>query len=139
MKGVVTDENGEYVKAAVIKLFKIQDLSDEQDSDDDSETEAVTYAETDEEGRFVIRDLNPNEKYFIEIHVALPEKSGGKEAPDPIDEADDAEEEISIIDSLESFSVIDDMLRGSISSRCSCNISGYDYEEKSYLKKSNLW
>ena len=63
MQGVVTDDKGAYVKAAIVKLIKIRD------SNEESEPEAVTYAETDEEGRFLFQELNSDEKYFIEIYV----------------------------------------------------------------------
>lgn len=66
MQGIVIDERDAYVKAAIVKLFK------EKDSTDENEKQTVTYAETDEEGRFVIQELNPDEKYIIEIHVKSP-------------------------------------------------------------------
>jgi len=65
MQGVVTDSKGAYVKAAIVRLLKA--------GDEGSGDVSVTYAETDEEGRFVIRDLDPDEKYIIEIDVKLPE------------------------------------------------------------------
>ena len=65
MQGIVIDEESKYVKAAIVKMFKLQDLSDGSDT----EAEAVTYALTDENGRFVIRDLDSDENYTIEIHV----------------------------------------------------------------------
>lgn len=71
MQGIVMDEERNYVKAAIVKMFKMQDLSD----DSDTEAEVVTYAMTDENGRFVIRDLDPDENYTIEIHV---EEATGK-------------------------------------------------------------
>ena len=63
MQGIVTDEKGAYVKAAIVRLIIAKD------SDDESGAVAVTYAETDEEGKFVIQDLNPDEKYIIEVLV----------------------------------------------------------------------
>lgn len=78
MQGIVTDENGAYVKAAIVKLFKEGDLAGETGA------EAVTYAVTDERGRFVIQELNPDEKYMIEIHVESPRQA---EAKDPEKEA----------------------------------------------------
>ncbi|MEL7658422.1 MAG: hypothetical protein AAGU75_21230, partial [Bacillota bacterium] len=65
MQGVVIDEERKYVKAAVVKVFRMQDLSD----DSDTEVKAITYTWTDQNGRFVIRDLDPDEDYTIEIHV----------------------------------------------------------------------
>ena len=67
MQGIVTDEKGTKVKAAIVVLLKVKE------SEDVSEAETATYIETDEEGRFMIQDLNPDDKYFIEIHV---ERSG---------------------------------------------------------------
>ena len=72
MQGIVTDENGAYVKAAIVKLFKEGDLTGEAGA------EAVTYAVTDERGRFVIQELNPDEKYMIEIHVESPQQAEAK-------------------------------------------------------------
>jgi len=72
MQGIVTDENGAYVKAAIVKLFKEGDLTGEAGA------EAVTYAVTDERGRFVIQELNPDEKYMIEIHVESPQQAAAK-------------------------------------------------------------
>lgn len=64
MLGVVTDQEGGYVKAAVIKMFKEQD--------EDSELQAVTYAMTDENGRFAVQNLDPDEKYVIEVYLENP-------------------------------------------------------------------
>jgi hypothetical protein len=73
MQGFVTENKGAYVKAAIIKFTKISDMTDVQESGDeingDENKECVTYAETDEEGRFVIRNLNPEDRYVIEIFV----------------------------------------------------------------------
>jgi|GEM_PF-2187270 len=66
MQGVVTDSRGAYVRAAIVRLLKAGDA--------EAGDVSVTYAETDEEGRFVIRDLDPNEKYIVEIDVKLPEQ-----------------------------------------------------------------
>ena len=66
MQGIVIDEESNYVKAAIVKIFKMQDLSDDET---EAEAEAVTYALTDENGRFVIQDLDPDANYMIEIHV----------------------------------------------------------------------
>lgn len=66
MQGVVRDEKDRYVKAAIVKLFKVNDSSD------DSDAEAITYTKTDDNGRFIIQDLNPEEKYIIEIHIEDP-------------------------------------------------------------------
>ena len=61
MQGIVTDEKGAYVKAAIVRLIIAKD------SEDGSGAVAVTYVETNEEGKFVIQDLNPDEKYIIEV------------------------------------------------------------------------
>ncbi len=63
MEGIVTDEKGTKVKAAIVVLLKVKE------PEDISDAETATYIETDEEGRFMIQDLNPDDKYFIEIHV----------------------------------------------------------------------
>ncbi|HYE67222.1 MAG TPA: hypothetical protein VEA58_01345 [Anaerovoracaceae bacterium] len=73
MQGVVTDDKGAYVKAAIVKLIKIRD------SNEESEPEAVTYAETDEEGRFLFQEINSDEKYFIEIYVDRSELNDKKD------------------------------------------------------------
>lgn len=158
MQGVVTDDKGAYVKAAIVKLIKILD------SDEESEPEAVTYAETDEEGRFIFQELNSNEKYIIEIYVDRPESSDKKdeeetkkefvkiEEPESNceteNEGSDSEldEEINefldgngIIDSLKTNNMIDDIVRGSISI-CNLNyMADLNLKEKPYLTKSNLW
>lgn len=82
MQGIVTDENGAYVKAAIVKVYKFKDTDDEADST------AVTYAETNEEGDFIIRELDPDEKYMIEVHVGAPEPKAeaepeSKAGPEP--------------------------------------------------------
>ena len=63
MQGIVTDVEGRYVKAAIVKLYKAQDSSM------DSEIEQITYALTDDEGNFMIQDMDPDEKYIIEVHL----------------------------------------------------------------------
>ncbi len=63
MQGIVVDEEGGTVKAAIVKLYKTQESSC------DTEMETITYTSTDENGNFVIQDLDPDEKYVIEIHV----------------------------------------------------------------------
>lgn len=165
MQGVVTDDKGAYVKAAIVKLIKIRD------SNEEPELEAVTYAETDEEGRFLFEELNSDEKYFIEIYVDRSELNDKKdnektdvssepatmmEEPEKIDgadfEADDPntddelEEERTdfsdgngIIDHLKTNNMIDDKIRGSISI-CNLNfMTDLNLKEKPYLTKSNLW
>lgn len=153
MHGVVTDDKGAYVKAAIVKLIKIQD------SNEESEPEAVTYAETDEEGRFLFQELNSDEKYFIEIYVE-PEKNVEPEKEvesikieEP--ESNNIENEVSdseadeemidfadgngIIDHLKTNNMIDDKIRGSISI-CNLNyMTDLNLNEKPYLTKSNLW
>lgn len=94
MQGVINDEKGSYVNAAIIRLIKFQDHTDREDQTD--EAEAVTYAETDEKGRFVIQDLNPEEKYIIEI---LLEKSDSN--PEAEKDSDDKKELDEVKDSGE--------------------------------------
>lgn len=67
MQGIVTDEKGAYVKAAIVALFRETETSGE------TEEGAVTYDETDEKGRFLIQELNPDDKYIIEVFVPRPE------------------------------------------------------------------
>lgn len=76
MQGIVTDEKGSKVKAAIVVLLKVKD------PDDESDTEIATYAETDEEGRFMIQDLNQDDKYFIEIHVDHSDSGNKKNQPE---------------------------------------------------------
>ena len=66
MQGVLINEKGGYVKAALVKVFKIKDLP--EDSED--KEEEVTYTLTDESGRFVIRELDPEGNYTFEILTA---------------------------------------------------------------------
>ena len=158
MQGVVTDDKGAYVKAAIVKLIKILD------SNEESEPEAVTYAETDEEGRFIFQELNSDEKYIIEIYVDRSESSDKKdeeetkkeivkiEEPEskyetendvsdsePDEEIDDFLDGNGIIDRLKTNNMIDDIVRGSISI-CNLNyIADLNLKEKPYLTKSNLW
>lgn len=80
MQGFVKDEKGAYVKSAIVRLLKINDTAGE------SKEEAVTYAETDEEGRFVIGELNPEERYIIEVHIEIPEPPVREAVPEPEDE-----------------------------------------------------
>lgn len=63
MLGVITDEEGRYVKAAILKMYQ------EKDTFEDSEIQTITYALTDEQGKFVVQNLDPDEKYVIEIYV----------------------------------------------------------------------
>ena len=77
MRGIVTDEKGAYVKAAIVTLFK------EAESAGETEEEAVTYDETDEKGRFLIQDLNPDDKYIIEVYVRRPEPAEKPVEPEP--------------------------------------------------------
>ncbi len=65
MQGIVIDNKGAYVKAAIVTVFK--------EMTEETEDEAITYDETDENGRFLIQDLNPDDKYVIEVYVARPE------------------------------------------------------------------
>ena len=63
MLGVITDEEGKYVKAAILKMYQ------EKDTFEDSAIQTITYALTDEQGKFVVQNLDPDEKYVIEIYV----------------------------------------------------------------------
>jgi phosphoenolpyruvate synthase/pyruvate phosphate dikinase len=67
MQGVVIDEKGRTIEAAIVKIIKAQK------SEKGIEDETVTYTRTDENGRFHISDLGTNEEYIIEIHLEKPE------------------------------------------------------------------
>ncbi len=152
MQGIVTDEKGAYVKAVIVKLYR------EKAPTEETETEAVTYAETDEKGRFIIQDLNPDEKYMIEIYTEIPEPSreeehepdGKAEAPDgkaedpdgkledpESDEDDELEEEPYIIDSLTANSQSAENNSENASIKSVYDMSYLN--DKAYLKKNNLW
>ncbi|MDD4565546.1 MAG: carboxypeptidase-like regulatory domain-containing protein [Eubacteriales bacterium] len=62
MQGVVIDEKGGAVEAVIIRIIKAQES-------EEVNAEAVTYTKTDENGRFFIRNLEPEEEYIIEIHL----------------------------------------------------------------------
>lgn len=87
----MTDEKGAYVKAAIVRLLKAKD--------DGAGSVTVTYAETDEEGRFVIQELAQNEKYIVEIRMA-PE-SEVKEAATAETEAEPAEPALAAVPEAE--------------------------------------
>lgn len=86
MQGIVKDDKGAYVKSAIVRLLKISDAVGE------SNEEAVTYAETDEEGRFVIGDLNPEDRYIIEVHIEIPEPAVREAEPELYDETEPYDE-----------------------------------------------
>lgn len=155
MQGIVTDEKGGYVKAAIIKLIKKKDLTDE------IEEGAVTYAETDEEGRFVIQELNPDEKYIIEIHVESPEPA--EKEPETVAEEPAAQEffdnildeeldeetadlddetflvkETRIVDSL-ATDRRDRVTSSSNMAAANCLYNMTGLKEKTHMKKNNLW
>ncbi|MDD3168011.1 MAG: carboxypeptidase-like regulatory domain-containing protein [Eubacteriales bacterium] len=124
MQGIVTDEKGTKVKAAIVVLTKVKD------PDDESDTEVATYAETDEEGRFMIQDLNPDDKYLIEIHVEHSEIDIKK---------DEALEDHCIIDSLKNNSRTDDAKRRTICINNLYFISDPDRKDKLYLMQNHFW
>lgn len=162
MEGFVTDEKGACVKGAIVKLYKKTQDADRQDPAD--EAKAITYAETDEEGRFLVRGLDPGEKYIIEIHVDISgsESYGGKDVsnsedrnicPDIDDEIfdkdtdetaddydeDDRIEEKDIVDSLMENAHIDSTAREKYSINSLYYKTAVDLKGKLYLKKNNLW
>lgn len=159
MQGLVT-ENGRYVKAAIIKFYEIQD------SDADNfDTETVTYAETDDEGRFVLLDLDPEASYRIEIFVERQENDSEKsedvsiheDEVIPINAAEILEtveeilnplsavavekppEESKIVDGIPSFSVANSTMSENIAVNNLYNYAGLNMKNKPYLKKINLW
>jgi len=146
MQGIVIDDNGAYVKAAIIKITKSNDPAGKP------EAEAVTYAETDEEGVFEIGDIDPGAKYIIEIHVKKPiPDSADKKAPVDAEELDRYDEELEpdddidelpagnvIVDSLAVNNMTHEIVRENISV-CGLYNIGYEIKNKAYLKKNNLW
>jgi hypothetical protein len=145
MQGIVKDDKGAYVKSAIVRLLKIRDEVGESDE------EAVTYAETDEDGKFVISDLGPDERYIIEIHIEIPEPEVLKAEPETVyeqetvyePEADDEPEqdiepEPEIIDSLIFGSSAAETIKMNLSVDSLYNI-GFDPKGKSYLTKNNTW
>lgn len=157
MQGIVKDDKGAYVKSAIVRLLKISDAVGESDE------EAVTYAETDEDGKFVISDLGPNERYIIEIHIEIPEpavveaepepvyvpeqddESEFEDEPEPEDEPEDETEPEDepestgeIVDSLNFGSTAGETIKVNLSVNSLYNI-GFDPKEKSYLTKNNCW
>jgi hypothetical protein len=161
MQGFVKDDKGAYVKSAIVRLLKISDAVGE------SKEEAVTYAETDEEGRFVIGELDPEERYIIEVHIEIPEpparEAEPEDEPEPEDEAeqedeseDEAEQEYGtevydepeqetereladgIIDSLNFGSTIVETIKVNLCVNSLYNI-GFDPKDKPYLTKNNTW
>jgi hypothetical protein len=142
MQGIVKDDKGAYVKSAIVRLLKISDTAGE------SGEEAVTYAETDEDGKFVISDLGPDERYIIEIHIEIPETKAVSAEPEPDDEpgpvdeteteADDDEPEAEIVDSLNYSSTVGETIKMNLSVDSLYNI-GFDPKDKPYLTKNNTW
>lgn len=121
MQGIVKDDKGAYVKSAIVRLLKISDTASEAGED------AVTYAETDEDGKFVISDLGPDERYIIEIHVESPEIEAVRIEPEP-----------EPIDSLNYGSTTGETIKMNLSVDSLYNI-GFDPKDKPYLTKNNTW
>lgn len=162
MQGIVKDDKGAYVKSAIVRLLKISDTVGE------SEEEAVTYAETDEGGRFVIGDLGPDERYIIEVHIEIPEPAVKIAEPDEIyepesedepeledemepedepepeereeepDKESESEFEGGIIDSRNFGSTVEETIKMNLSVNSLYNI-GFDPKGKPYLTKNNMW
>jgi hypothetical protein len=109
MQGILTDDNGAYVKAAIIKMIKITGSITE--SEEDAEDKMSTYAETDEQGRFTILGIDPDEEYAVEIHIP-------KKDPEPAEP---------LLNQIETMN------------RCSRFDMGFDPKEKPYLLSNNLW
>lgn len=89
MQVVVIDEKGGTIEAAIVKIIKAQKSEDEPDN------ETVTYARVDENGRFLIKDLDQDEEYIIEIHLEKPESE-----IKTINSADENKEENIITDTV---------------------------------------
>lgn len=139
MHGVLTEEEKAYVKAAIVKFIKVKALTDEQEVGEEAaletETETVTYAKTDDEGNFVIQDLDPNERYRIEIYVKPKEVE--KEAPEIREESlEEVAKPVDILDSLTSGQTRDTTIEN-ISLKNLNKMS--DLVKRPYLQKNNLW
>lgn len=135
MQGIVTDEKGTKVKAAIVALLKVKG------PDDESDAEIATYTETDEEGRFMIQDLNPDDKYYIEIHVE--HAKIGEKIEEPVVEPESADEldpddENFIIDSLYSNRT-DESKSRNICVNNLYYISDTEQINKLYQMKKHLW
>ena len=65
MQGIVKDGNGGYVEAAIVSFRR---LTVNTDPEDVSKDEAI-YAQTDDEGNFIIENLDPEGKYIIDVLV----------------------------------------------------------------------
>lgn len=63
MQGVILNEKGEFVKAAIVNIKKARE------SEGGNEQDIYTYTRSDESGKFFIQDLDPAEEYIIEIHL----------------------------------------------------------------------
>jgi hypothetical protein len=152
MQGHITDEKGEYVKSAIVRLYK--KCGDVEGQDPIDETDVITYAETDEEGRFLIRDLDPEEIYFIEIHIdrALAEPAIVEEEPAVVEnepaeadeeseyDDDDWIEEKDIVDSLAAKTLTGSTSKETVCINCCCNYkAAVDLKSKPYLARTNLW
>jgi hypothetical protein len=151
MQGHITDEKGEYVKAAIFRLYKKCGNVEGQEPID--ETGVITYAETDEEGRFLIRDLDPEEIYYIEIHIdhssaesaeepavmdeepavmdeepavmdeepVVVEKESAAADEEPEYDEDDRIEEIDVVDSLAAKALTGSTSKETLCINCCCN------------------
>ena len=157
MQGHITDEKGEYVKAAIVRLYK--KCGDAEGQESNGETSVITYAETDEEGRFLIRDLDPEEIYFIEIHIDHSDAESTAEESDAAEEAsavmeeepaaageepeydeDDRIEEKDIVDSLAAKALTGSTSKETVCINCCCNYkAAVDLKSKPYLARTNLW
>lgn len=162
MQGIIRDDKGDYVKSAIVRLLKISDAVS------DSDEEAVKYAETDEDGKFVISDLEQGERYIIEVHVEVPEPEVVKAVPEPEPEIVKAEPEqeleqenelelenepdqeddndwesdrefsSGLIDSLDFSGISNETFKMNLCINSLYNI-GFNPKDKSYLKKNNVW
>ena len=109
MQGILRDDNGAYVEAAIIKMIKIS--GSDIESEEDAEDKVITYTETDEQGRFTILGIDPDAEYEVEIHIP-------KADPEP---AEPLLSQIEIINTCSRFDM------------------DFDPKEKPYLIKNNLW
>lgn len=132
MQGIVTEENGDYVKAAIAAVFRETEASGE------TEEAAVTYIETDEKGRFLIQDLNPDDKYRIEIYVKKPDP---EEMSEGIPKEAGSADQLGAAKETEPLPTIDSRTNQSSSYSIPGNklYDMSDQSEKYYLKKTNLW
>lgn len=136
MQGILIDENGTYVNAAIVKLTKIKEFDEEADGG--SEEDIVTYGKTDEAGRFTVENIDPVAEYIIEVQVAKPELCRSND-----DNLESEEEYLELIasepirKSLEDIHFDTETERSGISRNCMYRLD-CELKEKLYQMKNSL-